>query len=698
MFEKLLQILGHFHPVLVHIPIGTLVLTYILYRFNGHGNRRNMRHAISTGLFISCGAAVLSAICGLLLARQGGYDDGLLTWHKYLGFTVVGLSLVLWYIHQDIYKRDKTLTSTAFRWLFNLCMVALVIGGHLGGSLTHGKGYLFKSEARSVNSPPPTSATLNQPEAGQQKVFAEIIQPILKDKCTSCHNPDKKKGDLILTDSKGLLAGGKNGPVVKLGDPEASALYTNLQKPLDYDTHMPPDGKRQLTETEKDLIAWWIKNHTSFEDKVSDYPAFEGRLAIIPSGQDHNQFDFDLAAISPAEQKIVRNLQEDGYKVYSLTKDIPLLDVSLAFSKKIDRKTIAQLKRIQGQVYQLDLSNTGLTDEMTAEIPALPYLANLNLGHTGISDASLDDLARFPRLKKLNVFQTNITDAGLDKLKSLASLEHLYLWKTKTTKEGIAALQSSLPGLEIVSGINMDTLVKMKLPLPGIRTETNLFNDSIVVEMTSFFKDAELHYTLDGSDPGIQSPRYHQPLVLKEGADIRLIAFKDGWESSDTASLQVRKAGLKIKEVILPKDPAKRYQADGPGTLADLNLGSDPGDGKWLAYQGEDFVASLQLEASRPVSKVRINTIQNHGLWVFYPKAIEVEISGDGKTFQPVAKTNYGSPRKNDKGTTKLIEVSFPPAQAGYVRIILRNIGKNPSWHPQRGKPSWIFCDEMMVE
>lgn len=698
MFEKSLQILGHFHPVLVHIPIGTLVLTYILYRINGYGNRRNMRHAVSTGLFISCGAAILAAFCGLLLARQGGYDDGLLSWHKYLGFAVVGLSLILWYIHQDIYKRDKTFTSTAFRWLFNICMLALVVGGHLGGSLTHGKGYLFKSEARSVNSPPLTPATLSQPEIGQQKVFAEIIQPILKDKCTSCHNPDKKKGDLILTDSQGLLAGGKNGPVVKLGDPEASALYTNLQKPLEDDTHMPPDGKRQLTQTEKDLIAWWIKNHTSFDDKVSDYPAFEGRLAIIPSGPGQNQFDFDLATINPADQKIVRKLQEEGYKIYSLAKDIPLLDVSLAFSKKIDKKTITQLKRIQGQVYKLDLSNSGLTDEMAAEIPTLPYLESLNLGHTGISDATLDNFDRFPRLKKLNVFQTNITDAGLERLKSLVSLKQLYLWKTKTSEEGIGALQSTLTGLEIVSGINMDTLVKMKLPLPSIRTETTLFNDSMVVEMSSFFKDAALHYTLDGSDPGVQSPRYDQPLVLKEGADIRLIAYKDGWEASDTASLQIRKAGLKIKEVSLSKEPAKRYQADGPGTLVDLNLGSDPGDGKWLAYQGDDFVATLQLEARHSVSKVRVNTIQNHGLWVFYPKAIEVELSGDGKSFQPVAKTSYASPQKKDKGTTKLMEVSFPPAQAGYVKIILRNLGKNPSWHPQRGKPSWIFCDEMMVE
>jgi len=698
MFEKFLQILGHFHPLLVHIPIGTLVLTYILYRFNGHGNRRNMRHAISTGLFISTGAAVLSAICGLLLARQGGYDEDLLSWHKYLGFVVVGFSLILWYIHQDIYKRDKTFTSTAFRWLFNLCMIALVVGGHLGGSLTHGRGYLFKTEARAVNSPPIDPSTLSQPDIGQRKVYEEIIQPILKDKCTSCHNPDKKKGDLILTDSKGLLAGGKNGPVVKMGDPESSALYTNLQKPLEDDTHMPPDGKRQLTETEKELIAWWIKNHTSFDDKVADFPAFEGKLAIISSSPGQNQFDFDLAAIRPADQKIIRNLQENGYKIFSLAQDIPLLDVSLAFNKKMDRKTLGQLKRVQGQVYKLDLSHTGLTDDLASGIPDLPYLEHLNLGNTAIGDASLDELDRFPRLKKLNLFQTNVGDAGLEKLKSLASLKQLYLWKTKTTPEGIEALQSAMPGVEIVQGINMDTLVKMKLPLPGIRTETNLFNDSIVVEMTCFFKDAALHYTLDGSDPGLQSPRYMQPLVLKEGADIRLIAFKDGWESSDTATLQVRKAGLKIKEVSLLKDPAKRYQADGPGTLADLNLGSDPGDGKWLAYQGEDFIATLQLEALRPVSKVKINTIQNHGLWVFYPKSIEVELSADGQTFQPVAKNNYGSPQRADKGTTKLIEVAFPPAQAKYVKVILRNQGKNPSWHPQRGKPSWIFCDEMMVE
>ena len=192
MFEKLLSFIGHAHPALVHIPIGSLILTFILYRINGRGNRRNMRHAVNVGLFISTIAAVVAIICGLLLARQGGYDDGTLGWHKYLGILVGFLSLILWYTHQDIYKRDLSLTSSMFNSLFNLCMIALVVGGHLGGTLTHGKGYLFKTESSQVNATNSKPAIARLTSGSDQKVFAEVIQPLLNDKCTSCHNPDKR--------------------------------------------------------------------------------------------------------------------------------------------------------------------------------------------------------------------------------------------------------------------------------------------------------------------------------------------------------------------------------------------------------------------------------------------------------------------------------------------------------------------------
>ena len=46
-----------------------------------------------------------------------------------------------------------------------------------------------------------------------------------------------------------------------------------------------------------------------------------------------------------------------------------------------------------------------------------------------------------------------MTDAGLKELASLKSLKTLYLWQTNVTPQGAAALQKSLPGTEINTGM-----------------------------------------------------------------------------------------------------------------------------------------------------------------------------------------------------------------------------------------------------
>ena len=47
---------------------------------------------------------------------------------------------------------------------------------------------------------------------------------LLKANCFSCHNPDKKKGELDLTTREGLLRGGEEGKVVVPGKAAASRL------------------------------------------------------------------------------------------------------------------------------------------------------------------------------------------------------------------------------------------------------------------------------------------------------------------------------------------------------------------------------------------------------------------------------------------------------------------------------------------
>ena len=60
-------------------------------------------------------------------------------------------------------------------------------------------------------------ATLTSSLYAQDKVtYADHARAIMENKCFSCHNPDKKKGDLDLTSFAGVMTGGGGGAIVDL--------------------------------------------------------------------------------------------------------------------------------------------------------------------------------------------------------------------------------------------------------------------------------------------------------------------------------------------------------------------------------------------------------------------------------------------------------------------------------------------------
>lgn len=77
--------------------------------------------------------------------------------------------------------------------------------------------------------------------------YEEHVLPILRDKCIACHNQDKKRGGLILSNYTSLIEGGSSGAAIKPGDADNSLLYrlvSHRQEP-----HMPPNSPRLPAET-----------------------------------------------------------------------------------------------------------------------------------------------------------------------------------------------------------------------------------------------------------------------------------------------------------------------------------------------------------------------------------------------------------------------------------------------------------------
>lgn len=93
----------------------------------------------------------------------------------------------------------------------------------------------------------------------QTEFFETKVRPILSANCYKCHSLEqgKAKGDLTLDTREGALKGGKDGVVLKPGDPEGSLLITAIGYE-DPDLQMPPKGEK-LSAEQITVLTTWVK-------------------------------------------------------------------------------------------------------------------------------------------------------------------------------------------------------------------------------------------------------------------------------------------------------------------------------------------------------------------------------------------------------------------------------------------------------
>jgi mono/diheme cytochrome c family protein len=100
------------------------------------------------------------------------------------------------------------------------------------------------------------------PSEGPQVVSRAMT--LLKENCLSCHNPEKKKGGLVLASREAALKGGENGAVLVPGSAKESRMAAAVLP--EADPHMPPKG--QLTADEIAAMRAWIDFGAQWDEKV----------------------------------------------------------------------------------------------------------------------------------------------------------------------------------------------------------------------------------------------------------------------------------------------------------------------------------------------------------------------------------------------------------------------------------------------
>ena len=452
MLLSITEFFGHFHPVVVHLPIGILLIALLLQWLSKKEKYHSFITAVPIVLLCGTVAALVSCISGYLLSISDDYDKSLVNWHMWMGIAVLTVSLLL-------YLREKNLLLIINKNLLSVGLLILVfVAGHLGGSLTHGSDYFTRPLKNIFSNDSLANATI-KPIANVQEavVYSDVIKPILQTKCYSCHNANKQKGGLRMDDSLLLLKGGKDGRVIETGNAAESEMIKRLLLPVDNDDHMPPREKPQLTEQQIALLHWWIDNNNDFAKKVKELEQPEKIKPVLlalqkPVEVKTASIDFPLKAVERADDKIVEQLKQSGIIVLPVVQNSNYLMVNFVTHPVVDKNDLQLLLKLKKQMVWLKLDNASISDEALSAIAQLENLTKLHLSHTNISDKGLQSLQSLSNLTYLNLVGTKVTAQGLLQLKQLKKLQSLYLYQTNINKSDWAILKKEFPTTQIDSG------------------------------------------------------------------------------------------------------------------------------------------------------------------------------------------------------------------------------------------------------
>jgi len=668
---KMLSWLGQWHPVILHFPIvlGIFVSIYLCLNF-----KPTISEEIEKYLFvINALLASIVALFGIFISVGGNYDKSLLTIHQWGGLTVSLIAWIVVLIPKNTFASNKILRQLVAVIYF----LAIIFFTHKGGQLTHGKEALsIPEEIKTVTSNKPDSLLT---------VYEKAVQPILLDKCVTCHGGDKIKGDLQLTSIELIKKGGKN----------KDQITDRIHLPMADEKHMPPNDRKQLTKEELAILTKWIQLGGDLNKALKALSKTDS-LYILAS-----QYIAPVVAINKEQTDLSpfnNNYVSVQYNYHGGDK------INVNFFQGAFYKTtyLEKLQEIKDQIATLNMQNIPLNKKDIDIIATFSNLEKLNLNFTKLNIQDIVVLNTLKKLQSISLVGMTINNEQLEMLLKGGNIKKVQLWANGLKQNDIATVASKFPTVQLIVGDNLESAI-LKLNKPIIEQDSTIITNHINVPLKHFLKGVTIKYTLDDTEPdSLTSPTYTKPIVLTTNTTLKTRVFKKGWIASDVIQKSFYKSELNPDNITLITQPDPKYIGNGGQTIMDHELGDvNFGNGKWLGYMKTNMEFVMQFKNATPLNEVIFNTLINTGSYIFPIQNIQMEASEDGKQFKQIQNTDFTNitkaySKETNINQTQAFKLKVPKGKNyKYYKFTLRNLKQLPQWHPGKGTPAWIFVDEV---
>lgn len=677
------QAVGRMHPLLLHLPIGFLILLALLPFLQNEFKRKAFQRAEQFVLLLSAVTTSLTALMGIILADEGGYEADALKTHQvggaFLSFLVALLLIV---------KINWPKATTPYRALLTVAVLSVILTGHFGATLTHGENFITE----------PLREEEDLIVTDSTSLYAMAVEPILKKKCMSCHSENKSKGGLVMTTTARILEGGEHGAIWVAGKPDSSEMVIRALLPEEDEDHMPPVGKVQLTETELELLSRWIASGADVKKPWTTYRSTDTLLLLVKAAQPKAQVATPRYTFSFASAKTLALLNSPYCTVAPIAASEPALKADFYVARNFDIEALQNLQEVKQQLIHLNLSGMPINDQQASVVLQFSNLEKLNLNNTGITGAFVAQLATLTKLTSLSLDGTAVGADALQALAALPALKDVFIWNTDVTPAEINALRSRSK-INWVDGFAPSD--KLTLTPPILVNESFLLDEEGGVMLKHNLPGTTLQYTTDGTDPdSSRAQTYSTPVPIERYTVVKARAVKTGWYSSAVVTFHFFRRGLAGIQAELLTKADKDYRGEGALTLTDGKKGDNDNyrDIGWLGFRDNAAIALFTLEKPRYIKQVTVSFHQNIGSYLMPPASVELWGGPSSTQLKLIQKAVPAQPSRYEPNAVPGIILKVNSSSYSTFKLIVNPVSKLPTWHGGKGKKGWVFLDEVIFE
>lgn len=223
-----------------------------------------------------------------------------------------------------------------------------------------------------------------------------------------------------------------------------------------------------------------------------------------------------------------------------------------------------------------------------------------------------------------------------------------------------------------------------------IESDLSNENKQQYISLKTLIKDKIIRYTIDDSEPNVNSEIYISKIPISESITIKAAVFNQNERLGNVFKQTINKHKAVGKKITINRAPHTSNSGSGVAGLINGVSGSDTryGDKEWLGFWGEDLEIEIDLGEEIQINSIETRFHNGNGQWIYAPKEVQIELDSDKIT------SSYNNKNQNDLITNLKEETNI---KARYIKFKIPSYGIIREGNQGAGQKAWTFIDEIII-